>query len=143
MSKTDELIRGLNKDLAEEYAAIIMYRTYASTVQGPYRQEIRNFFASEIPDEINHAQLLADKVAALGGAPTTEAGPVKSASSIKEMLQNALEAEQDTITRYVERRRQAEDAGEYGLAVEIDTLIADESGHRDELKMMLERWGER
>ncbi|MDX1388979.1 MAG: ferritin-like domain-containing protein [Acidobacteriota bacterium] len=142
MSKVEELIRGLNVDLAEEYAAIIMYRTYASTVQGPYRQEIRNFFAAEIPDEITHAELLADKVASLGGAPTTQPGKVKPASGVKEMLQNAFAAEQDTIKRYVERRRQAEDAGEPGLAVELDTLLADETKHRDELKMMLERWGD-
>ncbi len=142
MGKSEELIRGLNIDLAEEYAAIIMYRTYASTVQGPYRQEIRNFFASEIPDETAHAELLADKVASLGGAPTTQPGTVKPASGVKEMLQNALAAEEDTIKRYVKRRGQAEQAGEHGLAVEIDTLIADETKHRDELKMMLERWGD-
>ena len=44
-----ELIDGLNEDLANEYAAVIMYRTYASLVKGPYRQELRTFFASEIP----------------------------------------------------------------------------------------------
>jgi bacterioferritin (cytochrome b1) len=73
-----DLLAGLNEDLAHEYAAVILYRTYASAVTGPFRQELRAFFANEIPDELGHAQLLADKIVALGGAPTVQAADVKS-----------------------------------------------------------------
>ena len=51
----EQLIQGLNVDLAHEYAAVIQYRTYASAVTGPYRQELREIFANEIPDELGHA----------------------------------------------------------------------------------------
>jgi bacterioferritin len=61
-------------------------------------------------------------------------------SDAKAMLEAALNAEVETIARYVERRGQAEAAGEYGLAAEFDTIIADESNHRDELRLMLARW---
>lgn len=135
-----ELIEGLNEDLANEYAAVILYRTYASLVKGPYRHELRAFFSSEIPDELNHAQLLADKVVALGGTPTVKAAAVPMASNPKEMLQNALDAEVDTIRRYVKRRKQAEALEDYALAIEIDTLLADEARHRDEINLMLEKW---
>lgn len=135
-----ELLEGLNKDLAQEYAAIISYRTYASQVQGQWRMELRQFFESEIPDELTHAQLLADKIVALGGTPTTVPGPVKAAKDAKEMLKNALEDEIETIDRYVLRRRQAEALSHYGLAVELDDLIRDESTHRDEIKLILQRW---
>ena len=47
-----ELLEGLNEDLKGEFQAIIMYRLYASMVQGPYRQELRTFFANEIPEEL-------------------------------------------------------------------------------------------
>jgi bacterioferritin len=143
MTSKDELIAGLNEDLAYEYAAVIMYRTYASQVQGQWRVELRNFFEAEIPDELGHAQILADKIVALGGRPATEPKPVKSAGGAKEMLENALGDEVATIDRYVERRRQAEEAGEYGLAVDLDDLIRDESNHRDEIRMILNRWDER
>ena len=135
-----QLIDGLNEDLRGEFQAVIMYRLYASMVQGPYRQELRTFFANEIPEELTHAQILADKVAALGGTPAATPAPVTVVSDAKAMLEAALKAELDTIERYVKRRRQAEAAGEYGLAVEFDTLIADESNHRDELRQMLARW---
>ena len=139
-TSTEELVRGLNEDLRGEFQAVIMYRLYASMVQGPYRQELRAFFANEIPEELAHAQILADKISALGGTPSAEAAKVKVVFEAKEMLQAALAAEVETIERYVERRRQAEEAGEPGLAAQFDDIISDETHHRDELRQMLARW---
>jgi bacterioferritin len=135
-----QLLEGLNEDLRGEFQAVIMYRLYASMVQGPYRQELRNFFAAEIPEELAHAQLLADKVAALGGTPASTPAPVTVVADAKAMLETALMAEVETIDRYVKRREQAEAAREFGLAAELDTVIADETKHRDELRQMLARW---
>lgn len=134
------LLEGLNTDLKGEFQAVIMYRLFASMVQGPYRQELRAFFAAEIPEELAHAQLLADKISALGGTPVAEAGPVKVVPEAKKMLEVALEAEIETLERYVQRRKDAEKAEEYGLAADLDQVIADETKHRDELRQMLARW---
>jgi bacterioferritin len=135
-----QLIDGLNEDLRGEFQAIIMYRLYASMVQGPYRQELRTFFTAEIPEELAHAQMLADKISALGGTPASTPSPVTVVADAKAMLEAALEAEEETIKRYIKRRKQAEAAGEHGLAAEFDTLLSDESNHRDELRQMLARW---
>lgn len=135
-----DLLDGLNEDLAAEYAAVIAYRSYASMVKGPYRQELRAFFSAEILDELNHAMLLADKIVALGGTPTTTLPPIRLTDDAREMIQLALETEKQAIARYVERRRQAEQLGHFGLAVELDNLIADESRHRDEMQLMLDKW---
>jgi bacterioferritin len=109
-------------------------------VQGPYRQELRTFFANEIPEELMHAQILADKISAMGGTPAAEPAPVQVVMEAKEMLEAALRAEVETIERYVRRRKQAEDASEHGLAAQFDDIIADETHHRDELRQMLARW---
>ena len=138
--QNDALIAGLNEDLRGEFQAVIMYRLFASMVQGPYRQELRTFFAEEIPEELMHAQILADKISAMGGTPSAEASKVKVVHEAKEMIQVALDAEIGTIARYVKRRKQAEDAGEHGLAAQFDDLIMDETHHRDELQQMLARW---
>ncbi|HEY7613155.1 MAG TPA: ferritin-like domain-containing protein [Gemmatimonadales bacterium] len=134
------LLDGLNEDLRGEFQAIIMYRLYASLVQGPWRQELRAFFANEIPEELGHAQILADKIASMGGTPATEPAPVKVVKDPKEMLEVALAAEEETIERYVRRREEATAAGEHGLAVNFDDIIADETHHRDELRQILARW---
>ncbi|HEX5435955.1 MAG TPA: ferritin-like domain-containing protein [Gemmatimonadaceae bacterium] len=137
-----ELISGLNEDLAYEYASVIQYRTYASTLRGPHRLTLRPMFAGEIPDELAHAGLLADAITAQGGRPTTQPASVPSARAPMEMLEQALQAERAAIARYVERREQAAAVGEHGLAVDLDTVIADETRHRDEMQLLLEDWDE-
>jgi len=86
------------------------------------------------------AALIRDKIIALGGKPIVTPAKVKYTEDAKEMLRNSLEDEEATVQRYVERREQAEACGEYGLAVDFDDLIRDETRHRDELRMMLKRW---
>src|SRR5688500_15260219 len=137
---TRQLLDGLNEDLRGEFQAVIMYRLYASMVQGPWRQDLRAFFSTEIPEELGHAQILADKISALGGTPASEPAPVKVVKEAKAMLETALAAEIETIDRYVRRREQAEAAGEPGFVVVLDDIIADETNHRDEIRQILARW---
>ena len=140
MSATKDLIDGLNEDLAAEYQAVIMYRTYAALVTGPSRRELREFFESEIPDELGHAAILADKIVALGGTPVTSPGSVPIVKDNKGMLEIALKAEEDTIARYARRIDQAEKAGEISIKLQLENLIVDESTHRDDLRRMLMDW---
>src|SRR6201993_1424180 len=106
------LIEGLNHDLAGEYQAILMYTHYSAKLTGPYRRELRALFQAEIGDEQGHAQFLADKIAALGGEPTTEPKPVPHADQPREMLEHALGAEKQAIADYNARIRQAEGFGD-------------------------------
>ncbi len=140
MSDLQDLIDGLNEDLAAEYQAVIMYRTYASLVTGPYRQELRAFFEGEIPDELAHAAFLADQVVALGGTPTVTAANVPVTTDNRQMLENALQAEIDTIERYTRRIEQAERVGDISIRVQLENLIVDESTHRDDIRRMLQDW---
>lgn len=140
MSDKNALIAGLNEDLAAEYQAVIMYRTYASLVTGPFRQELRAFFESEIPDELGHAAMLADKIVSLGGTPTVTPAPVPMAKDNRAMLENALKGEEETIARYTKRIEQAEAAGEVAIRLQLENLIVDESTHRDDLRRMLMDW---
>jgi bacterioferritin len=140
MADNKALIDGLNEDLAAEYQAVIMYRTYASLVAGPWRQELRAFFEGEIPDELGHAAYLADKIVALGGIPTVAPGPVPVVKDNKEMMEKTLQAEIDTIARYTKRVEQAEAAGEIALKVQLENMILDETTHRDDIRRMLLGW---
>ena len=135
-----ELIDGMNQDLAAEYQAVVMYRTYAALVSGPFRPELRTFFESEIPDELNHAAFLADKIVSLGGTPTTRAEEVPIVAGNRQMLEVALKAEEDTIARYTRRAEQAEACGEIAIKVELENLIVDETNHRDDIRRMLMDW---
>src|ERR1700691_3825977 len=124
------LIDGLNHDLAGEYQAIVMYIQYSAKLTGPYRRELRALFQAEIADEQGHAQFLADKIATLGGEPTTEPRAIPHADQPKEMLEQALAAEKQAIVDYDDRLRQADAFGDVGLKVSLENQVADERGTR-------------
>lgn len=134
------LIAHLNEDLSGELAAIIQYITYAAKVSGPYRPQLAAFFLQEVPDEQRHAQLLADKIVALGGEPTVTPRQVMAADSNQAMLQAVLEAERRAVADYTQRAREADAFGDKGLAVHLEDIIADESDHAEETMRILRDW---
>jgi bacterioferritin len=136
------LIDGLNHDLAGEYQAVVMYTQYSAKLTGPYRRELRALFQAEIADEQGHAQFLADKIASLGGEPTTEPRPVPRADQPREMLEQALAAEKQAIADYDERFRQADAFGDVGLKVRLEDQLADETRHKEEIERILVGWDE-
>lgn len=135
-----ELIRGLNEDLAGELSAIIQYITYAAKATGPYRPQLVQFFLAEVTDEQAHAQYLANKIVAMGGTPTTEPRPVPKAKSNRAMLKAVLAAERQAMRDYTERAKQAEAYGDKGLAVQLEDMIRDESNHAEETERILRDW---
>lgn len=136
------LIAGLNQDLAGEYQAILMYIHYSAKITGPFRRELRALFQAEIADEQVHAQFLADKIAALGGEPTTEPQKVPDAGQPREMLEKARTAEQRAIEGYRERIRQAETVGDIELKVVLENHVADETRHREQIERILVGWND-
>lgn len=136
----ETLIDHLNEDLAGELQAIIMYVTYAASVSGPHRPSLRQFFLAEIPDETAHAQFLADKIASLGGTPTTTPRPVPPASTPQEMLQNVLAAEERAKADYKRRAQEAEEFGDKGLSTHLENMVEDETEHYEETLKILRGW---
>ncbi len=135
-----KLIDNLNEDLANELSAIIQYLTYAAKANGPYRPQLKDFYMAEVPDEQLHAEYLSNKIVALGGEPTTTPAPVKEASTNREMLQAVLEAERKAMAGYTERAKQADEFGDKGLAVQLEDMVRDESGHAEETERILQDW---
>jgi bacterioferritin len=136
------LIDHLNGDLAAELGAIIQFTIYAAKATGPYRPELANFFLAEVSDEQLHAQYLANKIVALGGEPTTIPRLVIVSDSNQKNLETMLSDEKNIVKRYVERRSEAEAFGDYGLMVQIEDMIRDESNHAEEVERMLRDWPE-
>ena len=136
----NKLITRLNEDLAGEFGAIIQYLTYAAKVTGPYRPQLAQFFLAEVADEQLHAQFLANKIVAFGGEPTTVPRPVTPAKTNREMLEAVLEAERRATKDYTQRAKEAEAAGDKGLAVQLEDMVRDESGHAEETERILRDW---
>ena len=135
-----QLAAALNQDLAGEYQAVILYATYSAAVTGPHRPMLKQFFSAEIPEELAHAQFLAEKVASLGGSPVTVPRPVPPAKDARQMLENVLAAERQAIADYKARAEQAASYGDKGLATHLETIVEDETSHFEETEKILRGW---
>ncbi len=131
------LIDGLNEDLANEYGAAIQYTYSASVVSGLYRSALKPFFEAEITDEMGHALYLSEKISTLGGTPTTKSADIPQPTEVKELLEATLNSEKDTIKRYEQRKKQANDLGYTELVVKLEDMIADETHHKEEIERLL------
>lgn len=131
------LIDGLNRDLANELGASILYLHQTSISTGWDGEELREFLTPEITGEMQHAIFLAGKIAALGGKPTTEPTQHKCPKSVKEMLKYDLKLERDAIENYRQRTLQADEVGEIGLKLKLEEIIMEETGHAEQIERIL------
>ena len=136
----ETLIDHLNADLSGELGAIIQYITYAAKATGPFRPQLSQFFLTEVADEQLHAQFLANKIVALGGEPATQPRKVPLAITNHEMLEAVLKAERQATADYTQRAQEAEQFGDKGLAVQLEDMVRDESGHAEETERILRDW---
>jgi bacterioferritin len=98
------------------------------------------FFQTEVADDQQHAQFLAHKLAALGGEPAVTPKPMVVTHDAREMLEQVRQAETATIANYRERLEQAEAAGDIGLKVRLEEIVADETNHKEEVEKILATW---
>ena len=133
-SSKDEIIRGLNGDLAREYKAIIQYVVFSSTLKGAEYGEIAQQLKEHASQELEHALEVAKQIDYLGGDPTMKGEEAEYSQDSKTMLEIDLKAEQETIKNYRERIRQAERAGEFALSETLREIIQQEQDHEIDLK---------
>jgi bacterioferritin len=130
----EEIIQGLNDDLAREYKAIIQYVVFSATLKGPEYGDIASQLKIHASQELSHALELARQIDYLGGDPTIKGKDAESSEDSKTMLEIDLRSEQDTIINYRKRIRQAEMAGEFALSEKLRQIIAEEQDHEIDLK---------
>lgn len=137
MATKEELIKGLNKDLAAEWGTIKRYTYQGSKCFGPRGAELRKIFNAETQDEIGHATFLSDAIVDLGGEPTTEAKSFEKPDDLKEMLKLDIQMELDDVENYMAHAKMAEELGEVALRFKLEEMAADEDGHARELARLL------
>ena len=133
-SSRDEIIKGLNEDLAREYKAIIQYVVFSSTLKGAEYGNIAEQLQKHASDELAHALKVAKQIDYLGGEPTMKGKEAEYSDDSKTMLEIDLRAEQETIKNYRERIHQAERSGEFALSEILRSIILQEQDHEIDLK---------
>ncbi len=65
----DKLIQMLNEALAEEWLAYYQYWVGARLIEGPMRSEIEPELNEHAAEELEHAEMVAERIVQLGGTP--------------------------------------------------------------------------
>src|SRR5687767_13112675 len=132
MKANEELIQGLNDDLAAEWGTIMRYTFQSAKAIGLRGAEFREILEKEIPDELGHARYLSDVISDLGGDPTTEPRKWEHLGELKAMVEQDLKMELQDVANYTRHAQLAEKLGLIELKVKLEEMAADESRHARE-----------
>jgi bacterioferritin len=134
----EELVAGLQADLAREYKAIIQYIIFSQKLDGARYMNIADQLEEHAHQELDHALQIARQLDYLGEYPVHEPETVEVSEENEEMLWIDLRAEDETVKNYRERIRQAESIGEYALAAVLQEIVRQEQDHQIDLATALE-----
>jgi len=133
----ENLIQGLNEDLAAELGTVIRYSYQAAKCYGLIAAELRELLVKEAQDELGHAAFLMDVIADLGGEPTTTPKPFEKPADLKGMLKLDVQMEAEDVTNYLAHAAMAEHLKLPELKMKLEEMAADEAGHGRELRRLL------
>lgn len=133
----EQLIQGLQEDIAREYQAIIQYVIFSQKLDGARYMNIADQLAVHAHQELDHALAIARQLDYFGAYPVHEPAPIDAPEENDEMLRADLRAEDDTIRNYRERIKQAEALGEFALSEVLRGIIQQEQDHQIDLATAL------
>ncbi len=132
-----QLVDGLQADLAREYQAIIQYVIFSQKLDTAAYMNIADQLVEHAHQELNHALAIAKQLDYLGAYPVHVPAKVEVSEDNKEMLWADLRAEDTTIRNYRDRIKQAEALGEIAMAEIIKGIIREEQDHQIDLATAL------
>jgi bacterioferritin len=138
MKGNDNVIAALNKALHEELTALSQYFVHAEMCDN-WKYEKRAEATKKLSIvEMKHAEKLIERILFLDGTPDL-AYPAKLriGSTVKEQLENDLEAELGAVKTYNDAVKTARAEGDNGSADLFTSILKDEEGHADELEAQL------
>ena len=132
---TKEIIDALNKDLADELAAIIQYLMHHYLGEGMDTPGILGMFEATAKDEMKHFEMISERIVYLGGTPTTKPSDIKTGGDLKKMIQDDLASENGAIRQYKEHIKLCAD--DPGTRLMLEKILLDEEGHADNWETVL------
>jgi len=138
--KTQKLLEGLQADLERELKATLQYIYQSSMVLGLRAMNVGPYLRKEGQEELRHVAFLSDQIVNLGGVPRLVSPKISETRDLKQMFEHDLDLEREAILEYRERLKQADAAGEIGLKLRIEELLAEETDHMRDLEKILRGW---
>ena len=129
-----QLVDGLNEDLRLEYRSIVQYNLHVATLKGLEVQSVLDELRTHMGQELQHAMVLAEQIAFLGGKPAVTMPEVDVHTETMAALRADLELEQHQLERYRERVEQATDLALHDVAEALRPLLSQTQEHVRDLQ---------
>jgi len=136
---SEKLMELLNKGIARELQVSIQYMWQHVLAKGVESAAVEDIFKKIAITEMKHAEEIAERLAYLGGTPTTKPDPIFVDGSLREMLQRDVKAEEEAIALYKQAIKVANEEGDVTTRRLFEEILSQEEGHHDTFTKLLEK----
>lgn len=146
----NEIVKELNKALADEWLAYYQYWIGAKVAKGPMRGAVVAELEEHANDELKHAGMLVERIIQLGGTPVLTPEDWYKVSNcgydapndpnVRKLLEQNIKGEQCAIDVYQKLSKMLKDKDSitYQMVLEI---LEDEVEHEEDLEALSEDMG--
>ena len=132
MKGNDKLIDVLNQLLADELTAISQYMVHSELCESWGYEKLHGAIEKQAIDEMHHAEWLIQRIIFLEGMPVvTKLNLMKIGHSVKDILTNDQDAEQDAVKAYNSGIALARSVSDQSTADLLTRILKMEEGHVD------------
>ncbi|MGQ4871529.1 MAG: ferritin-like domain-containing protein [Candidatus Thorarchaeota archaeon] len=135
---SDELKELLNKAIAREIQVSIQYMWQHVLWRGIRGFAVKDELKEIAISEMKHAEAIAERLAYLGGTPTTKPDPVFVGENLNEMLERDKQDEESAIELYRKIIAKAVEEGDHTTKKLFEKILSDEEEHHDTFSGLLE-----
>jgi bacterioferritin len=143
------VLKLLNETLATEMVCVLRYKRHYFMASGIHAQTAAAEFLEHATMEQSHADRVAERIIQLGGEPDWNPDTLTARShaeyvegeTLMEMLREDLVAERIAIESYTQFIRYLGDSDPTTRRL-MEEILANEEEHADDLKTLMERFGE-
>ena len=144
----EQIVANLVKAYNMEVETVINYLANSLDLEGVRAEFIKQALATDIQEELSHAQQLGNRIKQLGGAVPGSLSlkmeqktlqPPSDTTDVVDVIRGVLKAEEDAISQYrlIIKQTEGEDYVTQDLAI---TIMGDEEGHRQTFQGYLKEY---
>lgn len=133
-----KILDALNDAIARELQVSIQYMWQHVMWSGTKAFAVKGELRSIAVAEMKHAEAIAERLAYLGGSPTTKPNPIFIGESLKEMIGRDQADEEGAIKLYKEIISVARQEGDVTTARILEDILEQEEEHHDTFSSLLE-----
>ena len=136
---SDELKDLLNQAIAREIQVSIQYMWQHVLWRGVKGFAVKDELRSIAMTEMKHAETIAERLAYLGGKPTTKPSPIFVGDSLEEMIEQNAKDEEGAILLYKKIIKAAVKEEDVATKKLFEGILAEEEDHHDTFTSLLEK----